>query len=94
MNPVNCDSDLPEHDEYDPPWKEAVDNYFPKFIAFYFPDAYVLIDWTEEPIFLDQELRAQLETLKTSNNSFIRSFNNRSIITFLYSSLSWVRSTM
>ena len=58
MNPPTAGSDLPEHDEYDSPWKEAVDNYFPEFMAFYFPDADSQIDWTEEPIFLDQELRA------------------------------------
>ena len=50
--------DLLENDEYDSPWKEAIDNYFPEFIEFYFPDAYAQIDWTLEPIFLDQELRA------------------------------------
>ena len=58
MNLPDTGSDLPEHDEYDSPWKEAVDNYFPEFMAFYFPDADSQIDWTEEPIFLDQELRA------------------------------------
>ena len=58
MNSLTAGSDLPEHDEYDSPWKEAVDNYFPEFMAFYFPDAYSQIDWTEEPIFWDQELRA------------------------------------
>jgi len=47
-----------EKDEYDPPWKEAVDNYFPEFIEFYFPEAYTQIDWSEKPIFLDQELRS------------------------------------
>jgi hypothetical protein len=26
-------------DDYDSPWKDAVERYFPEFIAFYFPDA-------------------------------------------------------
>ena len=25
-------------DDYDSPWKDAVEHYFPEFIAFYFPD--------------------------------------------------------
>ncbi len=49
---------LTENDEYDSPWKDVIDNYFPEFIEFYFPEAYTQIDWSEEPIFLDQELRS------------------------------------
>ena len=30
--------------EYDSPWKEALDVYFPEFMAFFFPDAYQEID--------------------------------------------------
>ena len=45
------------NDEYDSPWKEAVELYFPEFMAFYFPAAYAEIDWTQEHVFLDQELR-------------------------------------
>ena len=26
-------------DDYDSPWKDAVEHYFPEFMAFYFPDA-------------------------------------------------------
>lgn len=49
---------MQEQDEYDSPWKEAVDHYFPEFMQFYFPEAYTQIDWSKEPVFLDQELRA------------------------------------
>lgn len=45
-------------DDYDSPWKEAVEHYFPEFMAFYFPDAYAEIDWSKGYDFLDQELRA------------------------------------
>ncbi len=50
------DEDL--NDEYDSPWKEALEHYLPEFMAFYFPDACAKIDWSNEPVFLDQELRA------------------------------------
>jgi len=43
-------------DDYDTPWKEAVTNYFPEFMAFYFPDAHAAIDWSRGYEFLDQEL--------------------------------------
>ena len=46
------------NDQYDSPWKEAIERYFPEFMAFYFPDASAEIDWSKEHVFLDQELRA------------------------------------
>ena len=49
------------NDHYDSPWKEAIEHYFPEFMAFYFPDAYAGIDWTKEHVFLDQELRAVVQ---------------------------------
>ena len=58
MSPANEQFELPPADDYDSPWKEAVEHYFPEFIEFYFPRAYQQIDWAEEPVFLDQELRA------------------------------------
>jgi hypothetical protein len=36
---------LDQNDQYDTPWKEAVEHYFAEFMAFYFPSAYVQIDW-------------------------------------------------
>ena len=49
------------NDRYDSPWKEAIENYLPEFMAFYFPDAYAGIDWAKEYIFLDKELRAVVQ---------------------------------
>ncbi|PXX73994.1 DUF4351 domain-containing protein [Rivihabitans pingtungensis] len=48
-------------DDYDSPWKEAVESYFPEFIEFYFPDAHRQIDWARGYQFLDQELRAVVQ---------------------------------
>jgi len=47
-------------DDYDSPWKEAIEHYFPEFMAFYFPDAYGAIDWSKKYNFLDNELRSLL----------------------------------
>ncbi|MYM23996.1 DUF4351 domain-containing protein [Duganella sp. FT135W] len=45
-------------DDYDTPWKEVVTNYFPEFMAFYFPAVHAAIDWSRPYVFLDQELVA------------------------------------
>ncbi len=45
-------------DDYDSPWKEAIERYFSDFLHFYFPYAYADIDWTQPLEFLEQELRS------------------------------------
>lgn len=37
------------HDDYDSPWKDALEGYFDEFMAFFFTFAYNDIDW-ESPI--------------------------------------------
>ncbi len=44
-------------DDYDIPWKEAVERYFADFLHFYFPVAHAAIDWSQPITFLEQELR-------------------------------------
>jgi hypothetical protein len=44
-------------DEYDSPWKEAIEGAFPEFTAFYFPAAHAAIAWEAGHEFLDKELR-------------------------------------
>ncbi len=44
-------------DDYDSPWKEAVEHAFPEFIDFYFSDAGRQIDWARGHRFLDKELQ-------------------------------------
>jgi hypothetical protein len=46
--------------EYDSPWKEIIEDFFPRFLEFFFPEAYSVIDWTKPYEFLDTEL-LQLE---------------------------------
>lgn len=42
--------------DYDSPWKETVEQYFPSFIGFFFPKAHADIDWNKGYNFLDKEL--------------------------------------
>jgi len=46
--------------DYDSPWKEIIELYFPSFLEFFFPLAYAEIDWNPPYQFLDKELH-QLE---------------------------------
>ena len=43
--------------DWDGAWKEAIQQLLPAFLELLFPDVYALIDWTQEPVFLEQELR-------------------------------------
>jgi len=43
--------------DYDSPWKEMLENYFPAFMAFFFPAAYRDIDWDRGYESLDKELQ-------------------------------------
>ncbi len=45
-------------DQYDSPWKEAIEGYFADFLQFFFPAAHAQVDWAKPISFLDQELRA------------------------------------
>jgi hypothetical protein len=43
--------------EFDTPWKDILETYFPDFIAFFFPNIYPQIDWNKGFEFLDKELQ-------------------------------------
>lgn len=45
------------NDEYDSPWKEAIETYFQECIEFFFPVAGEGIDWKRGYTFLDKELQ-------------------------------------
>ena len=43
--------------DYDSPWKNVLERYFPDFLAFFFPQAHAGIDWTQGYTLLDKELQ-------------------------------------
>ena len=47
----------PAPDDYDSPWKAALEHAFPEFVAFHFADAHARIDWMRGYTFLDKELQ-------------------------------------
>ena len=44
-------------DDYDSPWKEALERYFPQFLELLFPEVHAGIDWSQGYEFLDIELQ-------------------------------------
>ena len=66
--------------DYDSPWKNVLERYFPDFLAFFFPAAHAGIDWARGYTLLDKELqfpvasltdyRAQWAELESSSNPF------------------------
>lgn len=46
-----------QYDDYDSPWKNALEDYFEEFMALFFPAAHADIDWSKEVEFLDKELQ-------------------------------------
>uniref|UniRef100_Q3ASR7 Transposase (putative) YhgA-like domain-containing protein n=1 Tax=Chlorobium chlorochromatii (strain CaD3) TaxID=340177 RepID=Q3ASR7_CHLCH len=56
-----------QRDNYDSPWKEAIEHYFLEFMAFFFPAAYASIDWSKPYHFLNEELRAIIPDAEVSN---------------------------
>ena len=51
--------------EYDSPWKEIIEFFFPQFMAFFFPAAHAAIDWTLGYTFLDKEFQKITRTAQT-----------------------------
>lgn len=43
--------------DFDSPWKEAMERFFPQFLEFFFPDIHGQIDWSKGWEFLDQEFQ-------------------------------------
>ncbi|MBI2941418.1 MAG: transposase, partial [Chloroflexi bacterium] len=43
--------------DFDSPWKGVLEDYFPEFVAFFFPVAWAGIDWSRRFEFLDTELQ-------------------------------------
>src|SRR3546814_17547065 len=53
----SADDTTPLND-YDSPWKEALEHYFAPFLALLAPRLHPHIDWAYAPEFLDKELQA------------------------------------
>jgi hypothetical protein len=50
--------------DYDSPWKNVLERYFPDFLAFFFPEAHAGIDWSQGYTLLDKELQKVVRDAK------------------------------
>jgi hypothetical protein len=50
----------PAFQEYDSPWKEIIELFFPQFMAFFFPVIAEAIDWSKPVEFLDKEFQRSI----------------------------------
>jgi len=53
---------MPTASNYDSAWKDALESYFPEFMALLWPALHSQIDWRTPPVFLDKELQALLRS--------------------------------
>ena len=51
--------------DHDSPWKEALEGWFPEFLALLFPAVHADIDWSRGHRFLDKELQRIVRDAKT-----------------------------
>ncbi|EIC19789.1 RpnC/YadD family protein [Thiorhodovibrio frisius] len=52
--------------DYDSPWKEALEKFFPEFLALLFPAIHAEIDWSKGVQFLDKEFQQIVREAKTA----------------------------
>lgn len=55
-------------DDYDSPWKIALDKYLEEFLDFYFPKVSLLIDWSVQPKALDSEFQSVVKDSELGRN--------------------------
>jgi hypothetical protein len=54
---MTAQTETADKPDYDSPWKEALEKFFPEFLALLFPAIHAEIDWSVPPEFLDKELQ-------------------------------------
>jgi len=56
-------------DQFDSPWKEALEEYFEEGMAFFFPKIHADIDWSQGHEFLDKELEKVVRQASVTQQS-------------------------
>ncbi|MEA3644180.1 MAG: hypothetical protein VBE63_30285, partial [Lamprobacter sp.] len=59
-------TDTSDKPDYDSPWKEALERFFPEFLALLFPAIHAEIDWSKGMQFLDKEFQQIVREAKTT----------------------------
>jgi hypothetical protein len=62
-------ADTAVKNDHDSPWKEALERFFPEFLALLFPAIHAEIDWTQGVQFLDKEFQQIVREAKTTRRT-------------------------
>ncbi|WP_295544018.1 hypothetical protein, partial [uncultured Thiohalocapsa sp.] len=62
-------ADTAVKNDHDSPWKEALEQFFPEFLALLFPAIQAEIDWTQGVQFLDKEFQQIIREAKTTRRT-------------------------
>ncbi len=63
-------------DDYDSPWKEAIEHFFSDFMGFCFPEAHGQIGWAQPLVFLEQEQRFRDDLMQLEEDMKMRYVNS------------------
>lgn len=55
---------MPPASDYDSAWKDALEGYFPAFMALLWPDLCARISWQHPPVFRDKELQSLMRSAR------------------------------
>jgi hypothetical protein len=61
---------------YDSPWKEALEQYFEAFLAFFFPHLHTEINWQRGYEFLDKELQQILKQAEVGQYLSVKNYSH------------------
>ena len=62
-------TDTSDKPDYDSPWKEALERFFPEFLALLFPAIHAEIDWSKGIQFLDKEFQQIVREAKITRRT-------------------------
>ena len=64
---MGMDTGMTPQTNYDSPWKEILERFFPECMTFFFPTAQVAIDWSQGYAFMDKELQQVVRDAETGS---------------------------
>jgi hypothetical protein len=64
---MDMDTAMIPQTNYDSPWKEILERFFPECMTFFFPEAQAAIDWSQGYTFMDKELQQVVRDAETGS---------------------------
>jgi hypothetical protein len=71
-------SPITTSDDFDSPWKEALQAFLPHFLDFFFSDIHADIDWSQGYVALDEEFQQIVQLLPCSATRILTGGRRRS----------------